>query len=70
MFQDSEKLCGCFGLTSSLLIPSLLVVGSMLQSPYNLKPFGAYMDKWICLVLFPPLPGRPSQNLQQVSMLE
>lgn len=52
--RTPRKLCGSFGLTSSLLSPSLLVVGSMLQFPCNLESFGAYMNKWICLVLFPP----------------
>lgn len=73
MFQDTQKLCGYFCLTTSSLNPPLLVSGSMLQSACNLEIFGfIYMDgyayKWICLILFPSY-MKIFQNLQQVSSL-
>lgn len=68
MFQDSGKLSGSFGLTCCLLVPSLLAVGSMLQSLCNLESFRIYMNKWISLVIFSLLPGRPFQNLHYVAL--
>lgn len=67
MFQDIQKLCGYFGLASS----SLLVSGSILQSPCNLETFGySYIYKWICLILFSSPTWKTFQNFHQVSTLQ
>lgn len=44
VLEEIQAAMWLLWLTSSLLIPSLLVVGSMLQSPCNLESFGAYTN--------------------------
>lgn len=44
VLEEIQEAMWLLWLTSSLLIPSLLVVGSMLQSPCNLESFGAYTN--------------------------